>query len=88
MSKKTLRKSLEASLSKMLVETLNQRDPSATGKISKTIGEASRMIAKKFYKTSRVPKPPVAKKAPAKATPKKAAPKKKSVVKTKAKGKK
>ena len=51
MSKKELRKELELTLIKTLEEVLNKQNAAATSKISKTTHEASKMVAKKFYKT-------------------------------------
>ena len=50
MSKKELRKELELLLIKTLEEVLNKKDAEATKKIKKTTHEASKMVAKKFFK--------------------------------------
>jgi hypothetical protein len=50
MDKKTSRKELERALSKSLTDTLNKRNAIAAGKIKKKIEDASKTVAKKFYK--------------------------------------
>jgi hypothetical protein len=50
MSKKELRKNLEATLSKLIENALIAEDSTAGKKISKTIRNASKDVAKKFYK--------------------------------------
>jgi hypothetical protein len=51
MNKKALRKQLELALIKAIEETLNKRNALAAGQIKKKVNEASKLIAKKFYKT-------------------------------------
>lgn len=50
MSKKELRKELELSLVKEIENVLNKLDAAITGKIRKTTYQASKQVAKKFYK--------------------------------------
>ena len=54
MDKKTLRKELEAALIKSIDETLDKQNAVAGKKIKKKVQEASKSIAKKFYKTIEV----------------------------------
>lgn len=51
MNKKELRKQLELTLVKTIEEVLNKNNSDATKKIRKTTYEASKNVAKKFYKT-------------------------------------
>ncbi|MEO6902145.1 MAG: hypothetical protein ABI315_03245 [Bacteroidia bacterium] len=51
MSKKDLRKKLEIELMKIIENYLNKSNEEVAGKIRKTTYEASKTIAKKFYKT-------------------------------------
>jgi hypothetical protein len=50
MGNKTLRKELELDLIRSIEETLNKRNAIAAGKIKKKVEEASKDVAKKFYK--------------------------------------
>lgn len=50
MSKKELRKELELSLLKALEDILNKKNTEITKKIRKTSQEASKIVAKKFFK--------------------------------------
>lgn len=50
MGKKDLRKELELSLVKEIENVLNKLDNTVTGKIRKATYQASKLIAKKFYK--------------------------------------
>lgn len=50
MDKKALRKELEQALVKSIEETLNKRNAIAGKQIRKKVEEASKVIAKKFYK--------------------------------------
>ncbi len=50
MNKKELRKELELSLIKVIEETLNKKNPEAGKEIKKATHQASKSVAKKFYK--------------------------------------
>lgn len=50
MDKKALRKELELALSKSITETLNKRNALAAEQIKKKVEDASKTLAKKFYK--------------------------------------
>lgn len=54
MSKKELRKELELSLLKALEDILNKKNAEITKKIRKTSQEASKIVAKKFFKNLNV----------------------------------
>lgn len=51
MNKKELRKELELTLVKAIEEVLNKKNSEATKKIRKTTYDASKSVAKKFYKS-------------------------------------
>lgn len=51
MNKKELRKELELTLVKAIEEVLSKKNSEATKKIRKTTYDASKSVAKKFYKS-------------------------------------
>lgn len=51
MSNKILRKELELTLVKTIEDVLTKVNPAAAGKIKKSTQEASKTVAKKFFKT-------------------------------------
>lgn len=51
MSNKILRKELELTLVKTIEEVLTKVNPGVAGKIKKSTQEASKIVAKKFFKT-------------------------------------
>jgi ribosomal protein RSM22 (predicted rRNA methylase) len=91
MDKKTLRKELEKALISSIEETLNKRNAIAGKQIRKKIEEASKTVAKKFYKAIGQlsdSKPVMPKTIAKKAAPVKKAATKKAVTKPAAKRKK
>ncbi len=51
MTKKELRKELELTLVKTIEEVLSKKNPDNAKKLRKTTQEASKVVAKKFYKS-------------------------------------
>jgi len=81
MNKKELRKELELTLVKTIEEVLSKKNAESAKKVRKTTHEASKTIAKKFYKAMKektVTKPAVKTKTAVKTKAKVAAPVKKT----------